>query len=92
MSVEDKKETSAHLATIFGSSIRVICKRREGGREERKEEGGKEEKKMGEYYASCMLLSLNTPHLYYWVTVDLNSFVVHLNREPYSHHKTSKVC
>ena len=44
MSVEDKKETSAHLATIFGSSIRVICEREEGGGEERKEEGGKRRK------------------------------------------------
>ena len=53
MSVEDKKETSAHLATIFGSSIRVIC--------EREEEGGRrEEKKMGEYYASCMHAALPT--------------------------------
>ena len=77
--MEDKKETSAHLATIFGSSIRVICEREEG----REEGGRREEKKMGEYYASCMLLSLHTPHLYYWVTVDLNSFVVHLNRKPY---------
>ena len=50
MNVEDKKETSAHLATIFGSSIRVICEWEEG----REEGGRREEKKMGEYYASCM--------------------------------------
>ena len=56
MSVEDKKETSAHLATIFGSSIRVICEWEEG----REEGGRREEKKMGEYYASCMHAALPT--------------------------------
>ena len=52
MNVEDKKETSAHLATIFGSSIRVICKSEEGGREGRKE-GGRREGREG-VLASCM--------------------------------------
>ena len=32
----------------------------------------------------CMLLSLHTPHLYYWVTVELNSFVVPLWKQTVS--------
>ena len=84
MNVEDKKETSAHLATIFGSSIRVICEREEGGGKRGRRKEGRKRRKWGSImHHVCMLFSLNTPHLYYWVTVDLNGFVVHLNRKPY---------
>ena len=72
---------TAHFITIFGSNIRVICERQESweeegeeGMEERREEGIT----VGIVHHVCMLLFLHTPHLYHWVTVDLNCFVVFL--------------
>ena len=39
---------------------------------------------MGSISEPCMTVPLTIdPHLYYWLTVDLDSFVVHLNRSPY---------
>ena len=60
----------------------------------RGEEGGgvqrmkRERRKWRSISESCMTVALTIdPYLYYWVTVDLDSFVVHLNRKP-SHQKT----
>ena len=52
--------------------------RSEEWREDRSEGWREEGITVGIVHHVCMLLSLHTPHLYYWVTVELNSFVVPL--------------
>ena len=61
-------------------------RRKEGGGRRKEErwrmiENEEGEEEMSESCHACF--SDHTPHLYYRVTVDLNSFVVHLNRKPY---------
>ena len=55
--------------------------RSEGWREDRSE--GRREEGITVHHV-CMLLSLHTPHLHHWVTVELNSFVVPLWKQTVS--------
>ena len=59
-----------------GTTMGIVDKGR--GREDRSEGRREEGITVGIVHHVCMLLSLHTPHLYHWVTVDLNSFVVPL--------------
>ena len=69
-----------------GGGRRKGGERREEGGERRKEGKGRstENEEGEEEMGKCIMhVSPHTPHLYYWVTVDLNSSVVHLNRKSY---------
>ena len=57
-----------------------------GGKEGMNRAQGRREEgiTVGIVHHVCMLLSLHTPHLYYWVTVELNSFVVPLWKQTVS--------
>jgi len=57
------RSRTTHLLTIFGSSIRVIWK------------GEKEEEEI--LTTICDTLK-HSPHLHYWMTVDLDNFVMAL--------------
>ena len=70
---------TAHFTTIFGSNIRVICERLESWEEEGEEKiEGRREEGITVDIVHHVCINTHTPHLYHWVTVDLDSFVVSL--------------